>query len=200
MVLCQLCTAGHSRGRSMRQFSDRVRASGVMKNLVAAVLFCAASLVGQTSSTSTWKPLEFLIGTWEATTRGGSAGAATSGTYSFQLELRGHVLARHSSNSGCKGPADFDCEHGDFLYIYPDTLGQSFKAIYLDNEGHVIHYDVSTPTPTTAVFLSSQSQPGPQFRLSYELKGSTMHGKFEMRMPAETEFKSYLEWDGAKKN
>jgi hypothetical protein len=177
----------------------------VIKKLVVAILFCAASLLGQTSSTSTptstpWKRLEFLMGTWEATTRGGSAGAATSGTYSFQLELRDHVLARNSSNSGCKGPADFDCEHGDFLYVYPDTPGESYKAIYLDNEGHVIHYDVSTPTATTAVFLSSPAQPGPQFRLSYELKGLTMYGKFQLRMPGETEFRSYLEWSGEKKN
>ena len=146
----------------------------MIKKLVVAALICAASLFGQPSPTSTWKPLEFLIGTWGATTRSGSAGATTSGSYFFQLELRGHVLARHSSNSGCKGPADFDCEHGDLLYIYPDTPGRSYKAIYFDNEGHVIHYDLSIPTPTTAVFVSSPSQPGPQFRLSYELKGSTM--------------------------
>jgi hypothetical protein len=172
----------------------------VIKKLVVGVLFCAASLAAQTSSAPTWKALNFLIGTWKATTRSGSAGAETSGTYSFQLELRGHVLARHSSNSGCKGPADFDCEHGDLLYIYPDTPGQSYKALYFDNEGHVIHYDVSTPTATTAVFLSSPSQPGRQFRLSYELTGSTMHGRFQMRMPGENEFNSYLEWSGEKKN
>jgi hypothetical protein len=172
----------------------------VIKKLVLAVLFCAASLAAQTSSAPTWKALNFLIGTWEATTRNGSAGAATSGTYSFQLELRGHVLARHSSNSGCKGPADFDCEHGDLLYIYPDPPRQSYKAIYFDNEGHVIQYDVSIPTPTTVVLLSSRSQPGPQFRLSYEFKASTMYGKFQMRIPGESEFKSYLEWEGQKKN
>src|ERR1700689_233515 len=108
----------------------------MIKKLVVAALFCAASLLGQTSSTSTWKPLEFLIGTWEATTHGGSAGAATSGTYSFQLELRGHVLAGHSSSSGCKAPADFNCEHGDLLYVYPDQPSQSYSAIYFDNEGH----------------------------------------------------------------
>jgi hypothetical protein len=171
----------------------------VIKKLVVAVLICA-SLAAQTSSAPSWKALNFLIGTWEATTRGGSAGAATSGTYSFQLALRGHVLARYSSNSGCKAPADFDCEHGDLLYIYPDAPRQSYKAIYFDNEGHVIHYDVSTPTPSTVVFLSSPSQPGPQFRLSYVLKGSTVYGKFQMRSPGESEFKSYLEWDGEKKN
>jgi hypothetical protein len=57
---------------------------------------------------------------------------------------------------------------------------------------------VSIPTPTTAIFLSDASQPGPQFRLIYELKGSTMYGKFQMQMPGQTEFKSYLEWSGPK--
>jgi hypothetical protein len=164
--------------------------------LVIAIFSCAVGLLGQNAP---WKPLGFLIGTWEATTHGGSSGAAGSGTYSFQLELREHVLARHSANSGCKGPADFDCEHGDLLYVYPDAKTMAWKAIYFDNEGNVIHYDVSTPKPGTAVFLSSPSLPGPQFRLSYELKGSIMQGKFQIRMPGQTEFKSYLEWSGERK-
>jgi hypothetical protein len=177
-----------------------MRVNKVIKTLVVALLVFAVSLAGQTSPAPTWKALNFLIGTWGATTRSGSAGAATSGTYSFQLALRSHVLARYSSNSGCKAPADFDCEHGDLLYIYPDAPRQSYKAIYFDNEGHVIHYDLSIPTPTSVVFLSSPSQAGPQFRLSYVLKGSTMYGKFQMRSPGESEFKSYLEWEGEKKN
>lgn len=168
----------------------------MISKLVIAILSCTVGLLGQSAS---WKPLGFLIGTWDAKTQGGSSGAAGSGTYSFQLELRDHVLARHSTNSGCKGPADFDCEHGDLLYIYPDAKPMAWNAIYFDNEGKVIHYDVSTPKPGTAVFLSSPSQPGPQFRLSYELKGSTMQGKFQIRMPGQTEFKSYLEWSGERK-
>jgi hypothetical protein len=73
------------------------------------------------------------------------------------------------------------------------------KAIYFDNEGHVIHYDVSTPDPTTAVFLSDASATGPQFRLTYQRKNSTMSGKFQVRMPGQTEWQSYLEWSGDKK-
>lgn len=146
-----------------------------------------------------WRSLRFLIGTWEAKTQGGSAGADSSGTYVFQLELRNHVLARHTAGAGCKGPADFDCEHGDLLYVYQDAAGQPLKAIYFDNEGHVIHYDVTTPGERTAVFVSSSSQPGPQFRLIYQLKGSVMEGKFQMRMPGQSDFKSYLEWSGGKK-
>ena len=75
--------------------------------------------------------------------------------------------------------------------------GQPLKAIYFDNEGHVIHYDVSTPTATTVMFLSDPATPGPQFRLVYEKKDSVMFGKFQMHMPGQTDWKSYLEWSGA---
>ena len=176
----------------------------MIKRLIAVAFLCAASLYAQNApitapSADPWKLLQFLMGTWEAETQGGSAGAAALGTYTFQPELRNHVLARHSSNEGCKGPTGFNCDHEDLLYIYQAAPGQAYKAIYFDNEGHVVHYDVSTPTATTAIFLSDSSQPGPQFRLSYELKGSTMYGKFQMRMPGQAEFKSYLEWSGMRK-
>jgi len=144
------------------------------------------------------KPLSFLEGTWEAKAVGGP-GVAAVGTYTFRVELKNHVLARHSTTEGCKGPTDFDCDHGDLLYVYQDGPGQPLKAIYFDNEGHVIHYDVSTPEATTAVFLSDSSGPGPQLRLVYELKEAVMWGKFQMRMPGQAEWKSYLEWNGPKR-
>ncbi len=93
-------------------------------------------------------------------------------------------MARHSSGAG---------EHGDLLYVYQDAPGGTYKAIYFDNEGHVIHYEVSMPSATSVVFLSDQ------FRLSYELKGSTMIGKFQARAPGQAAFTSYLEWSGGKK-
>jgi hypothetical protein len=174
----------------------------VVKTL--AIVLCLAGLyapyaLSAEPAIDPWKSLQFLVGTWEAHTLGGSAGAAGAGTYTFQPELRNHVLARHSSSEKCKGPADFDCEHSDLLYVYRDAPGPSYKAIYFDNEGHIIHYDVSVPASTTAVLLSEPSQPGPQFRLIYELKGATMYGKFQMRAPGQTEFHSYLEWSGPKK-
>jgi hypothetical protein len=115
------------------------------------------------------------------------------------MELSGHVLARHSTVAGCKAPADFNCEHLDLLYIYPDGPARKLNAIYFDNEGHVLHYDVSAPGPNSAVFLSDSALPGPQFRLSYELKDAMLSGKFQMRMSGQTEWKSYLEWSGGRK-
>jgi len=182
-----------------------MKATRRMINRVLAVAFLCTTIVCAQNSTTTapaadsWKSLQFLKGTWEAKTQGGSAGAAGSGTYTFELELRNHVLVRHSRRDGCKGPGAFDCEHGDLLYVYQDALGQPYKAIYFDNEGHVIHYDISTPSAASAVFLSDSSQPGPQFRLTYELRGSTMYGKFQMRMPGQAEFRSYLEWSGTRR-
>ena len=146
-----------------------------------------------------WQSLRFLIGTWLAKTQGGTADATATGTYTFRLELRDHVLARHTASTGCKGPTDFDCEHGDILYVYPDLPGKGLKAIYFDNEGHVIHYAVTSSFPGSVIFLSDPSVPGPQFRLAYELTDRVLYGKFQLRMPGQNDFKSYLEWSGPKK-
>jgi len=176
----------------------------VIKKFFVIALFCGPVVCAQNAPTpesalGSWQSLQFLIGTWEAKTQGGFAKAEGIGTYMFQLELRNHILARHSSGEACKGPADFNCAHSDLLYVYQDAAGQPHKAIYFDNEGHVIHYQVSTPTASSVIFLSDPSRPGPQFRLSYALNGSILSGKFQMRMPGQTEFTSYLEWSGAKK-
>jgi hypothetical protein len=146
-----------------------------------------------------WLALSFLEGTWDAKTAG-SSGVDSAGSYTFKRELDGHILARHSrTDAGCKGPDSYDCEHGDLLYVYEEAPGQPLNAICFDNEGHVIHYDVSTPAPGAVVFLSELSHPGPQFRLAYELKDSVMSGRFQMRMPGQTDWRSYLEWSGRRK-
>jgi len=88
------------------------------------------------------------------------------------------------------------CEHGDLLYVYEEA--GKLKAIYFDSEGHLIHYNVSTPEPNTAVFLSDGSTTGPQFRLTYALKDGIMSGKFQIQRPGQSEWNSYLQWSGSK--
>ncbi|HXR39979.1 MAG TPA: hypothetical protein VN776_12825 [Terracidiphilus sp.] len=180
--------------------------------LAALACLAACSLSAQTSAQTPaqapakadlkadpWAGLRFLIGSWEAKTTGGVAQVQASATYSFRLELRDHVLARQSNNGACSGPDDFDCRHSDLLYIYPGANGQTMQAIYFDNEGHVLHYDVSTPRPGAAVFVSDATQPGPQFRLTYELLDGVMTGKFELKTPGQADFMSYLEWSGKRR-
>jgi len=175
---------------------------------VAMVLLAACGLSAQApvqtpaqtpAKPDPWAGLRFLLGSWEAKTTGGVAQAQASAGYSFRLELRDHVLARHSRSGACTAPDDFDCQHNDLLYIYPAANGQTLVAIYFDNEGHVIRYDVSSPKAGTVVFLSDAAQPGPQYRLSYELADGALSGKFELKMPGQTDFMSYLEWSGKRR-
>ena len=161
---------------------------------VIFALILGAQISAQTADS--WQPVNFLEGTWQAKT-GESSAAKVIGTYTFAKELKGHVLARHGTVAGCTGPEAFDCEHADRLYIFEERPGQPLKAIYFDNEGHVIHYAVSTPDATTAVFLSEPG-PGPRFRLVYHLEHAVMSGKFQVQMPGQEDWKSYLEWSGGK--
>jgi len=166
---------------------------------LVVMLDLSSSSIARAAEDNPWLALNFLQGTWAANADGGSAGARSYGLYAFEYELKQHVLSRVSKSPvSCKGPVTFDCQHSDLLYIYQEAEGQPLKAIYFDNEGHVIHYNVSTPDATTVVFLSDVSGTGPQFRLTYQRKNLTMYGKFQMRMPGQEEWKSYLEWSGAR--
>jgi len=169
----------------------------ILTILVASLLLSVTARGQAQAASDPWQSLRFLMGTWDAKTTSGTAAAQSNGIYSFGLELKDHILARHSSSGACKAPADFNCDHSDLLYLFLDH--QSIKAIYFDNEGHVIHYSVSTPTPASVVFLSDSSLPGPQFRLAYERSQSILSGKFQMKMPGQSEFTSYLEWSGNRK-
>ena len=181
-------------------FVAAVVSGSVLAQTAASTPAREESTGARAEPTDPFQQISFLRGTWEAKTVNNPAVNA-SGTYTFRAELNGHILARHSTSnsSACKGPADFDCEHGDLLYIYADAPGQPLHAIYFDNEGHVIHYTVTAPTATTAEFLSDPAQPGPQFRLFYELNNAVMSGKFQMRMPGQQDWRSYLAWTGSKK-
>ena len=171
-----------------------------MLRLLLATLVSLPCLAQSASAPSAdpFKPLAFLEGTWDANVQNNAA-IKQAGKYSFGRELNGHVLARHATNDpACKAPSNFDCAHSDLLYVFQDAPGSALKADYFDNEGHVIHYDVSTPTPTSVMFLSAAG-PGPQFRLSYELTAGVMTGKFQMHMPGQSEWRTYLEWSGSRK-
>lgn len=169
--------------------------------IAALVAISLVSLATHAQSASTGAPLHslaFLQGTWKANTNAnGSSGGAASGTYTFALDLNGHALQRTSSVDKCSGPNSFDCQHHDQLTVYADMTG-ALAAFYIDSEGHVIQYRVSTPDATTAVFTSEGPAAAPHFKLVYHLENGVMTGKFQGAAPGSTEFRSYLEWSGPK--
>ena len=67
------------------------------------------------------------------------------------------------------------------------------KALYLDNEDHVIRYLVTAVSEEVA--FTSEAAPGPRFRLTYLRKSeSLVTVRFEIAPPPTPEaFKTYLE-------
>jgi hypothetical protein len=181
-----------------------------MRRLLVLTLLTAAALAthAQSPAADPLAPLDFLTGTWIAgTNTAGSSSGQIFGTYTFSRDLAGHALQRTGTLATCKGPTDFDCNHHDQLTIFPDphgaaAHGSSLFALYLDNEGHVIYYTITTPDSHTAIFLSQGPPTAPKFRLIYHLEGTgpkaVMTGKFQMAAPGSDDYHSYLEWSGSR--
>jgi hypothetical protein len=163
-----------------------------------------------TSQMENLDPLNFLLGTWSATTvdTGTGDGGKRAGWYTFRKDLDGHAIQRRSTLDKCPVPASDACNHHDILTIFPDAnaLPSDHKALvfalYLDNEGHAIYYLVRSPEPNTAVFQSQGPTTVPVFRLTYRLDTSgpepTMTGRFEMAPPGTESFHTYQQWTGTK--
>lgn len=143
-----------------------------MRPIAALILLAAGSVQAQ------WKPLEFLLGDWI-----GVAGekdtliGAGQGAFSFRLDLDKKIIVRRNNASYNSGVT-----HDDPLVIY---IEEGTRAIYFDSEGHVIHYKVTSPEASKAVF---ESDGVPKYRLTYWLDHGSLNGKFEIGD------KTYMTW------
>jgi hypothetical protein len=169
----------------------------MIKTLTLSVTFLllATSLSAQQAKdTANWGALRFLLGDWvgEGT---GTPGEATGG-FSFSFDLEGKVLIR-------KNRADYPAtkdkpaySHTDLMVIYQEPESKVTRAIYFDNEGHVIHYSVSfSKDQTTLTFLSDPSPSAPRFRFTYnKAKNDSMTFQFDIAPPGKPEaFSKYIE-------
>jgi ABC-type uncharacterized transport system ATPase subunit len=85
------------------------------------------------------------------------------------------------------------------MVVYLDFNGYPSKAIYFDNEGHIINYTI-TYSEKSVVFISNKTPEVPTFRLTYTLlEGGTVSTKFEMSQDGE-KFTTYLEGKSVKMN
>jgi hypothetical protein len=119
---------------------------------------------------TSWEQLQFLIGSW-ASPVSGQPGQGVSGSTSFAYDLDKIVIVRKSRAEFVPQPGEiYGLVHEDLIVIYQQP-GESFpRAIYFDNEGHIIHYMVSFPAKQPAVvFESEASGNSPRARLTYEV-------------------------------
>ena len=132
-----------------------------------------------------WAPLRFLLGDWIATEGSGRPGEAVSGTTSFSFDLQNSILVRKNrADYAPKTGEKAGISHQDLLLVYQRLGETQFRAFYIDNEGHDINYRIQCPKEGVVIFESEASQPGPRFRLEYELNADrTLTITFSIAMP-----------------
>ncbi len=152
--------------------------------------------MAQAPAADPFASLRFLLGTWVG--EGGGQPGRASGEATFSLELDGHALARTSWAQGPAAPGRPAARHEDRLTLYPE--GGRLRALYVDNDGHVIHYTV-VATADGAEFLGDPG-PGPRFRLTYRRTGAeTVSLAFDIAPPGKPEaFATYLRADMRRKS
>ncbi len=145
-----------------------------------------------------WNAFKFLIGEWvgEGT---GAPGEGTGG-FSFSYDLQNTVLVRKNF---ANYPATKDrpaFTHDDLMIVYQEA-GKT-RAIYFDNEQHVINYTVElSKDSNAAIFLSDASPSAPRFRLTYTKLGTDrIKITFDMAPPGKPDsFATYLEGTARRK-
>ena len=165
-----------------------------MRKLIISVVMIfvlALSLVAQNSMTG-WERWQYMMGAWNG--EGSGQPGTGSGSYTLKPKLGGCILER-------KGVTDIPAmngrpavHHEDVMIIYKNTEGNPVKALYFDNEKHVIPYDI-TYSDNKIILVSEANSATPRFRLTYEkLEDKQMNIRFEMAMQgAPDDFKMYLE-------
>jgi hypothetical protein len=169
-----------------------------MKTTIIAL---AVTLLGLTSISfgqqdTAWGKWNWLIGDWVGESSG--APGQGGGRFSLQPDLDGNILVR-------KGHAEYPATndkprivHDDITIVYLDNAGHPSKAIYFDNETHVIHYAI-TYSENSILLTSGKVQGMPIFRLTYELLDTeTIRVKFAMSQDGEN-FRTYTEGTCKKK-
>ena len=160
-----------------------------LKIAVIAVLLTSASLsFGQKKSN--WENFNWLIGEWIG--EGSGQPGKGSGTFSFSYDLDSNIIVRksHSEYPATESKSAFI--HDDLMVVYSDSDSNPVNAIYFDNEGHIINYQI-TYSNNSLVFTSSKIPNVPIFRLTYSLiESDVINTKFEMSRDGET-FMTYIE-------
>ena len=116
-----------------------------------------------------WDQLQFLIGSWSSPLSG-EPGEGVKGASTFSYQLDQKIVVRNSRAEFAPAPGEKEgLVHEDLLIIFQQPGESGMRAIYFDNEGHIIQYKLSFPTGLAAVMFDSEATAtSPRARLVYE--------------------------------
>ena len=167
----------------------------VLTVLITFLLLPSSLPAQQAKSVDDWGPWVYLMGQWEG--EGGGQSGQGTGEFAFYFDLDGEVLVR-------KNRADYPAtkdrpafSHEDLMVIYSEPNGAGTRrAIYFDNEGHVIEYAVEfSAERATFTFVSEAVASAPRYRLTYKKEETDRVAvKFEIAPPGKPDvFSTYIE-------
>jgi hypothetical protein len=156
----------------------------------AAILLFSGVLAFAQDGKSNWEAWKIFMGDWAGT--GSGHPGEGSGGFSFKPDLQGAVLVRKNHS---EYPADQVRPvnvHDDLMVVYNEH-GRT-RAIYFDNEGHVVNYTPTfSPDGRTLTLVSDVASTDPTFRLTYvSTEADVLRINFEIAPPGTTAFKSYV--------
>jgi hypothetical protein len=126
--------------------------------------------------------LQILIGSWSSPVSG-QPGQGIAGWTTFSYDLDKRVIVRKSRAEFAPGPGETKgLVHDDLLVIYQQSGEPQIRAIYFDNEGHIIHYTLSFPEKQPGVVFESEASP--RARLVYKVaEDDTLVTEFSVAAP-----------------
>jgi len=165
--------------------------------LAFTLLLFATSIASFGQQNTQWDKWNWLMGEW--TGEGGGQPGQGSGTFSFAFDLDKNIIVRKSHSEYPASENRPAVIHDDLMIIYLDFNESPTKAIYFDNEGHVIDYSITYGDKS--VIMTSKKMSGvPVFRLTYTLlDDEKVNTKFEMSQDGEN-FMTYVEGKSKKSN
>jgi hypothetical protein len=139
-----------------------------------------------------WSQWDYLVGQWTGD-NSGEPGVGT-GFFIFQKDLNNEILTRKSHTEFAAKIQEPKAVHNDIMIIYPDKSETPDKAIYFDNEGHVINYSI-TYEGNSIILTSEPMNDLSKVRFTYtKIDDNNVKMKFEISVTGQPDaFKTYLE-------
>jgi hypothetical protein len=126
-----------------------------------------------------WEKWQYLLGEWKG--EGSGQPGTGSGMFTIKPKLEANILERKGRTEIAATATQPASVHEDVTIIYKNREGIPDKAIYFDNEKHVINYSITYPD--NKIVMTSEAIPGaPRFRLVYD-KVDEKHRKSASKLP-----------------
>ena len=162
------------------------------------LLLHGGSLCAHQAAPPDWSGCDFLVGEWIG--EGGGMPGEAAGGFTLAYDLQKTILVR-------KNFADYPAtkerpafRHDDLMVMYQEA--GKIRAVYFDNERHVIHYNVAVAKESSSiVFLSDPDPSAPRFRMTYTRDSDRkVRILFEIAPPGKPEaFSKYIEASARRK-